>query len=61
MKSYHNVVIGFSSPVGRSVYIVANLLLAFHLYHGLWSLFQTMGWDHPVRVRGGGACGLSRS
>ena len=28
-------------------YIAANLLLAFHLYHGLWSLFQTFGWDHP--------------
>ncbi len=30
-----------------AIYIVANLLLAFHLYHGLWSLFQTLGWDHP--------------
>jgi len=29
------------------IYIVANLLLAFHLYHGVWSLFQTLGWDHP--------------
>jgi len=29
------------------IYIVANLMLAFHLYHGLWSLFQTFGWDHP--------------
>jgi succinate dehydrogenase / fumarate reductase cytochrome b subunit len=28
-------------------YIVANVALAFHLYHGLWSLFQTMGWNHP--------------
>jgi succinate dehydrogenase / fumarate reductase cytochrome b subunit len=27
------------------VYIVANLALALHLYHGAWSLFQSMGWS----------------
>jgi succinate dehydrogenase / fumarate reductase cytochrome b subunit len=43
---YHNVIASFSNPLIAGVYIVANLLLAFHLYHGLWSLFQTMGWDH---------------
>jgi succinate dehydrogenase / fumarate reductase cytochrome b subunit len=44
---YHNVVTSFSQPLVAVVYIAANLLLAFHLYHGLWSLFQTIGWDHP--------------
>ena len=44
---YQNVVNSFSDPLIAMVYIVANLLLAFHLYHGLWSLFQTFGWDHP--------------
>jgi succinate dehydrogenase / fumarate reductase cytochrome b subunit len=44
---YHNVIASFSNPVIASIYIAANLLLAFHLYHGLWSLFQTFGWDHP--------------
>ncbi|MGD9253568.1 MAG: succinate dehydrogenase cytochrome b subunit [Holophagae bacterium] len=43
---YHNVVTSFSQPLVAGVYIVANLLLAFHLYHGVWSLFQSMGWDH---------------
>jgi succinate dehydrogenase / fumarate reductase cytochrome b subunit len=43
---YHNVVASFSNPLIAGFYIVANLLLAFHLYHGLWSLFQTFGWDH---------------
>jgi succinate dehydrogenase / fumarate reductase cytochrome b subunit len=43
---YHNVIASFSNPLIALVYIVANLLLAFHLYHGLWSLFQTFGWDH---------------
>ncbi len=44
---YHNVIASFSQPLVALVYIAANLLLAFHLYHGLWSLFQTIGWDHP--------------
>jgi succinate dehydrogenase / fumarate reductase cytochrome b subunit len=44
---YHNVIESFSQPLVALVYVAANLLLAFHLYHGLWSLFQTIGWDHP--------------
>ncbi|HSO21724.1 MAG TPA: succinate dehydrogenase cytochrome b subunit [Chondromyces sp.] len=44
---YHNVVASFSQPLVALLYIAANLMLAFHLYHGLWSLFQTFGWDHP--------------
>ena len=44
---YHNVIASFSNPLIAGVYMAANLLLAFHLYHGLWSLFQTFGWDHP--------------
>jgi len=44
---YANVIASFSRPVVAIVYVMANLLLAFHLYHGLWSLFQTFGWDHP--------------
>jgi len=44
---YHNVVTGFQNPWVAGLYILANALLAMHLYHGLWSLFQTFGWDHP--------------
>ena len=44
---YHNLVVGFQSPLVSGVYIVANLLLGLHLYHGLWSLFQSLGWNHP--------------
>jgi succinate dehydrogenase / fumarate reductase, cytochrome b subunit len=29
------------------VYIVANLALGFHLYHGAWSLFQSVGLNSP--------------
>ena len=28
------------------------VLLALHLYHGVWSLFQTLGLDSPDRNRG---------
>ena len=30
-----------------AVYVVANLALGIHLYHGAWSLFQSLGWSHP--------------
>ncbi len=32
-------------------YVVAMGLLGFHLYHGVWSLFQTLGLDNPDRNR----------
>jgi succinate dehydrogenase / fumarate reductase cytochrome b subunit len=47
LEPYHNAVTAFSIWWVALIYIVANLLLAFHLYHGVWSLFQSMGWDHP--------------
>lgn len=47
LKPYENVIIGFQQPVVAWFYIISIVLLAVHLYHGLWSLFQTLGWDHP--------------
>ncbi|MEM9557069.1 MAG: succinate dehydrogenase cytochrome b subunit [Acidobacteriota bacterium] len=44
---YHNVVSAFQQPLVSAIYIVANLLLAVHLYHGLWSMFQSIGWTGP--------------
>jgi succinate dehydrogenase / fumarate reductase cytochrome b subunit len=41
---YHNVVASFQRWPVAIAYIVANLALATHLYHGAWSLFQSMGW-----------------
>ena len=46
-NAYHNVVTGLANPLVALVYIVANLALGFHLYHGVWSLFQTLGLNHP--------------
>jgi succinate dehydrogenase / fumarate reductase cytochrome b subunit len=28
-------------------YIAANIMLGIHLFHGVWSLFQSMGWNRP--------------
>jgi succinate dehydrogenase / fumarate reductase cytochrome b subunit len=44
---YSNVVRAFQALPVAAVYIFANLLLGLHLYHGLWSLFQSLGWSHP--------------
>ena len=48
---YHNVVTGFSVWYVSAFYIVAQALLGMHLYHGLWSLFQTLGASHAVYDR----------
>ena len=44
---YHNVIASFSMPVVSAFYIIAMVLLCMHLYHGLWSMFQTLGFHHP--------------
>ncbi len=44
---YSNVVASLSRWPVAALYIVANVALAFHIYHGAWSLFQTLGVNHP--------------
>jgi len=44
---YANVVNGFRVPWVVAVYLAAQGLLGLHLYHGAWSLFQTLGLHHP--------------
>lgn len=44
---YANVVAGFKVWWIAILYLVANLTLAFHLYHGMWSWLQTLGANHP--------------
>jgi succinate dehydrogenase / fumarate reductase cytochrome b subunit len=43
---YWNVVHSFQNPLVSLFYILAMLALGFHLYHGLWSMGQTLGWKH---------------
>jgi succinate dehydrogenase / fumarate reductase cytochrome b subunit len=42
-----NVVNSFSNPIVALVYIVANVLLAIHIFHGVYSMFQTLGINNP--------------
>jgi len=44
---YANVVASFSLIPVSAFYIIAMLLLGMHLYHGLWSMFQSLGFYHP--------------
>ena len=42
-----NLISSFQHPVVAGFYIFAMVLLAMHLYHGLWSMFQSLGLSHP--------------
>jgi succinate dehydrogenase cytochrome b subunit len=44
---YRNVDASLSRWWMNLFYIVANLALFLHLWHGGWSLFQSMGWNNP--------------
>jgi succinate dehydrogenase / fumarate reductase cytochrome b subunit len=43
---YRNVVVGFLNPFASAFYILAMLALGLHMYHGLWSMLQTLGLSH---------------
>jgi len=43
MSVYRNVVIGFSVWYVSAFYIAAMVALGLHMYHGVWSMFQTLG------------------
>ncbi|MDP2293051.1 MAG: succinate dehydrogenase cytochrome b subunit [Actinomycetota bacterium] len=45
--AYGNVVRSFERVPVSVLYIVANIALGTHLFHGVWSLFQSMGWNNP--------------
>jgi succinate dehydrogenase / fumarate reductase cytochrome b subunit len=40
---YTNVIIGFSNPAIVLFYLLALAALGLHLFHGVWSMFQTLG------------------
>jgi succinate dehydrogenase / fumarate reductase cytochrome b subunit len=44
---YQNVVAGFSVWWVSAWYIFSMILLCLHLRHGVWSMFQSMGFNHP--------------
>jgi len=47
----------FANPLYIVIYIAAMIVLAIHISHAFWSLFQTIGADHPkytplIRIAG---------
>ncbi len=44
---HHNMVLTFSVWWVSAFYIVAMIFLGLHLYHGIWSAFQTLGVANP--------------
>jgi succinate dehydrogenase / fumarate reductase cytochrome b subunit len=52
--AYENVVNGFEVWYISLFYIIAQIALGFHIFHGGWSMFQTLGWNN------GGTTGLWR-
>ena len=44
---YANFVSGFKVPATAAFYIVAQLCLGLHMWHGVWSFTQTLGLSHP--------------
>jgi len=47
LHAYENLVTGFLVVPFALVYIVVMILIGFHLSHGVWSMFQSMGMSHP--------------
>jgi succinate dehydrogenase / fumarate reductase cytochrome b subunit len=44
---YNNLVHSLERPAIALLYAVANIALGFHIFHGAWSLFQSMGLNNP--------------
>jgi succinate dehydrogenase / fumarate reductase cytochrome b subunit len=47
LHAYENLVNGFMVVPFAVIYIVVMVLIGFHLSHGVWSMFQSMGLSHP--------------
>jgi succinate dehydrogenase / fumarate reductase cytochrome b subunit len=44
---YNNLVATFERPLVAAFYTLANVLLGIHLFHGTWSMFQSLGINSP--------------
>jgi succinate dehydrogenase / fumarate reductase cytochrome b subunit len=56
-----NLIVGMQSPLIALFYMVSMLALGLHFWHGTWSVFQTLGANHPAwnRTRNLIAVGLA--
>lgn len=44
---YNNLVRSLERWPVSVFYVVSNILLGIHLFHGVWSIFQSLGWNNP--------------
>ena len=44
---YEQMSATFANPLWVLMYVVAMVIVAVHISHGFWSLFQTFGLNHP--------------
>jgi succinate dehydrogenase / fumarate reductase cytochrome b subunit len=61
--AYTNVINAFSNPIATIFYVIAMLALGMHLYHGFWSMFQTLGLnsyrtDRILRIGAGAVAAI---
>ncbi len=47
---YGNMTTAFAVPWVAAIYLVAVAALGLHLYHGVWSVFQSLGISSPGRT-----------
>ncbi|MEO8130134.1 MAG: succinate dehydrogenase cytochrome b subunit [Bryobacteraceae bacterium] len=47
LHPYENMVNGFRVIPVAIFYVIAVSFLGLHLYHGVWSMFQSVGVNHP--------------
>jgi succinate dehydrogenase cytochrome b subunit len=45
-RVYTNVLRSLGSVVGAGIYVISMIGLGFHLWHGLWSVFQSLGFSN---------------
>ena len=55
LDPYHNLSVGLANPIVAGFYLLAVIALGYHLYHGTWSAFRTLGVSpssvHPLKRR----------
>ena len=44
---YQQMAATFANPLWVLIYVAAMVIVAVHISHGFWSLFQTFGINHP--------------
>ena len=47
LHAYENLVSGFAVVPIALVYVAVMIFIGFHLSHGVWSMFQSVGFSHP--------------